>query len=88
VNIGGIQNLSWDIGAVQNYKATAFNNSKLSLISYNQPFQASVPVSTDGLGQGDKQHLVWQYAGIEWTEAVGGITISGIYYRTLLSGVR
>jgi hypothetical protein len=41
-------------------------NKKLALISYNQPFNPSVPISSDGLGQDDKQHLIWQYPGILW----------------------
>lgn len=44
------------------------NNEKFALISYNQPFNPSVPISDDGLGQDDKQHLIWQYPGVLWSE--------------------
>ncbi len=44
------------------------NNAKLSLISYQQPFNSAVPAPTGAaMSQGDKQHLMWQYAGIDWT---------------------
>lgn len=44
------------------------DNAKLSLISYQQPFNSAVPAPTGvAMSQGDKQHLMWQYAGVEWT---------------------
>ena len=42
------------------------NNEKFALISYQQPFNTPIPISADGLGQDDKQHLIWQYPGILW----------------------
>ena len=45
-------------------------NEKLALINLLQPFNTPVPDSSDGLGQDDKQHLLWAYPGILWTEAV------------------
>ena len=42
------------------------DNEKLALMSYNQPFNPAVPISIDGLAQGDLQHLIWQYPGILW----------------------
>ncbi len=43
------------------------DNEKFSLISYMQPFNAPIPESSDGIGQADKQHLIWGYAGILWS---------------------
>ena len=61
-SIKSISHLSGDLTV-----SGTIDNDKLSLISYNMPFMAAVPVSDDGLGQGDKQHLIWQYSGILWT---------------------
>jgi len=44
------------------------NNEKFALISYQQPFNTPLPISADGLGQADNQHLIWQYPGILWAE--------------------
>ena len=44
------------------------NNEKFALITYQQPFNTPLPVSADGLGQADNQHLIWQYPGILWSE--------------------
>lgn len=49
------------------------NNEKLALISYNQPFNPAIPISSDGLDWDDKQHLIWQYPGLEW-ETPGAVT--------------
>ncbi len=47
------------------------DNAKFSLLSYQQPFNSAVPAPVGGsLTQGDNQHLMWQYAGIDWA-AVG-----------------
>ena len=43
------------------------NNEKLALISLLQPFNTPVPISSDGLDQADKQHLLWGYPGILWS---------------------
>lgn len=43
-------------------------NEKLALISYQQPFNTPIPISSDGLGQDDKQHLIWQFPGVLWSE--------------------
>ena len=42
-------------------------NDKLSLITYNQPFQATVPSKDSTLDADDNQHLIWQYSGVLWT---------------------
>lgn len=48
------------------------NNEKLALITYLQPWNTPVPISSDGLGQDDKQHLLACYPGILWGEAEEG----------------
>ncbi len=44
------------------------NNEKFALITYQQPFNTPLPISANDLGQDDKQHLIWQYPGILWSE--------------------
>jgi len=44
------------------------DNKKLALITLLQPWNTPVPISADGLGQGDKQHLLAGYPGILWSE--------------------
>ena len=39
-------------------------NEKLALISLLKSWDTPIPISTDGLGQDDKQHLIWTYPGI------------------------
>jgi len=41
-------------------------NEKLALIGFQQPFNPSIPISSDGLGKDDKQQLIWGYPGILW----------------------
>lgn len=41
-------------------------NEKLALLAYMQPWQSPAPISADGLGQDDKQQLLWEYPGILW----------------------
>lgn len=41
-------------------------NEKLALATLLQPHQPPLPISADGLGQDDKQHLLWGYPGILW----------------------
>ena len=48
------------------------DNKKYALISYLQPWNAPLPISADGLGQADNQHLLWGYPGILWAAAVTG----------------
>ncbi len=43
------------------WENTTPTNAKLAMIFQNQPFQAAVPVSSDGLGVADKFFLLWQY---------------------------
>ncbi len=51
------------------------DNAKFSLLSYQQPFNSPIPAPVGGaLTQGDNQHLMWQYAGINWA-AVEAATI-------------
>ena len=39
-------------------------NEKLALITYQQMWNTPVPISSDGIGQDDRQHLLAQYPGI------------------------
>ena len=48
------------------------NNKKLALITYHQPWNTPIPISADGLGQDDKQHLLWEYPGLLWGAPGGG----------------
>lgn len=67
------------------------NNKKLALIHLRQPYQPSPPASADGLGQDDKQQLLWEYPGISWgapPASTVAIEVIGIYYRQLLAGGR
>ena len=45
-------------------------NEKLALMTWMQPWQLPLPISSDGLGQADKQQLVWGYSGILWETTV------------------
>ena len=45
-------------------------NDKLALISLLKPWEVPLPISSDGLDQADKQHLIWGYPGILWSELV------------------
>ena len=47
------------------------NNKKLALITYHQPWNTPIPISVDGLGQDDKQHLLWEYPGLLWSAMAG-----------------
>ena len=47
------------------------NNEKLALITLLQPWNTPVPISADGLGQDDKQHLLAGYPGILWSAGGG-----------------
>lgn len=49
-------------------------NEKLALIEYGDIFQPGVPISADGIGQDDKQQLLWEYPGILW----GIIPVAGL----------
>jgi len=44
-------------------------NEKLALIEYGDVFQPGIPISADGIGQDDKQQLLWDYPGILWGAA-------------------
>lgn len=47
--------------------AAVTDNAKFSLLSYQQPFNSPIPAPVGAeMSQGDKQHLLWQYAGIDW----------------------
>ena len=50
------------------------NNEKFALITYHQPWNTPLPISTDGLGQADNQHLLWEYPGVLWSEAEASIS--------------
>ena len=43
------------------------DNKKFALITYQQMWNTPLPISADGLGQADNQHLMAQYPGILWT---------------------
>ena len=45
-------------------------NEKLALLEYGESYQPGIPISNDGLDQGDKQQLLWEYPGILWKELV------------------
>jgi len=45
------------------------NNEKFALITFQQLWNTPLPISSNGLGQDDKQHLLAQYPGILWLEA-------------------
>ena len=68
------------------------NNEKLALISLLQPWNTPVPISADGIGQDDKQHLLAGYPGILWSAGGGGEsakTSLGLLRRIMFrSGVR
>ena len=57
------------------------NNEKLALITLLQPWNTPIPISSDGIGQDDKQHLLAGYPGILWSE--GGGEGSTSYQSTL-----
>lgn len=61
------------------------DNDKFALITYHQPWNAPLPISSDGLGQADKQHLLWEYPGILWSEMAA--LLAAYYYRSLMQGV-
>ena len=46
---------------------------KLSLMSMSQVWQSALPISSDGLDQADKQHLLWGYAGVLWEAAADAV---------------
>ena len=46
-------------------------NEKLALITLLQPWNTPIPISADGLGQDDKQHLLWEYPGLLWGAPAG-----------------
>ena len=55
------------------------HNERLALIEYGDVFQPGIPVSSDGIGQDDKQQLLWGYPGILWeviVAAVGLVTVT------------
>lgn len=60
------------------------DNKKLALMSLEEPWMASVPISSDGLGQDDKQHLIWGYPGILWGAGPGATIMAqlrGVHRR-------
>lgn len=58
-------------------------NEKFALITLLQPWNTPIPISADGLGQDDKQHLIWGYPGILWA-TIGLVRRAG---QLLLLGV-
>lgn len=57
------------------------NNEKFALISFHQPFNTPIPSSSDGIGQDDKQHLLWEYPGILWSAPSGGNEGAAMYHH-------
>ena len=58
------------------------DNKKLALITLLQPWNTPIPISVDGIGQDDKQHLIWGYPGILWA-TVGVLSFAFIrVFRT------
>jgi len=53
------------------------DNDKLSMLSYQQPWNSAIPIGNGSLDQGDKQHFLGQYSGIFW-EATSGTIVTGI----------
>jgi hypothetical protein len=62
------------------------NNEKFALITYHQPWNTPIPSSSDGIGQADKQHLLWEYPGILWGPIanLGYHKIIGISFQKLV----
>lgn len=63
------------------------DNEKFALIDMGDIWTDSIPISSDGLGQADKQHLLWEYPGILWAavavfEGVSRIMIAAAPNRT------
>lgn len=56
------------------------DNEKFALLSWLQPYNTPVPISADGLGQADKQHLVWGYPGILWA-AAPVVSIAAVFWQ-------
>ena len=56
-------------------------NKKLGLISFQQPHNTPIPVSSDGIGSGDKKHLIWDYPGITWATIIDNAKLSLISYH-------
>lgn len=50
------------------------NNEKFALIDMGDVWADALPISSDDLGQDDKQHLLWEYPGILWG-IIGGLAI-------------
>lgn len=48
------------------------DNNKLALIDMGDVWMEGLPVSSDGLGQGDKQQLLWGYPGVLWLDPKAG----------------
>jgi len=65
---GNTRGAIWDIGA---YEFIAVDNAKLSLITFQQPYSAPIPTAITTLTTKNKQHLIWDYAGITWGAGTG-----------------
>jgi len=58
------------------------DNDLLSLISYHQPWNVPIPVSSNIGNDSNKQHLIWEYSGITWgTEVVAGPSITIFHHH-------
>jgi hypothetical protein len=56
-------------------------NSKLALMSWQQPWLLPLPISSDGLGQADTQQLLWGYPGILWSVPVPVVPHIAVFGR-------
>ena len=63
-------------------------NEKLALIRFQQVWQPPLPISSDGIGQDDKQSLLWGYPGILWAiPAVGEVLANIEVFASVLLGL-
>lgn len=65
-------------------------NKKLAVMEWDNVWEPALPVSPGGLGQDDKQQLLWGYPGILWSSIAGFVfsaaTITGPGYYATVTG--
>lgn len=54
-------------------ESASADNTKLSLIRFMKPWDATIPVPSGDaiISQGDKQHLIWDYSNILYETPAG-----------------
>ena len=57
-------------------------NERLALIEYGDVFQPGIPISNDGIGQDDKQQLLWGYPGILWAVIVVAVGLVKVTFTS------